>query len=123
MPMKARMMVEEPDKLEMTLKLTHRKFGFDHVVEMREIESALRTTGLVGIALYFASVQEYSVRHANDPTYRQRQEMARARGERWVASASVPHASNLHRKALEEIRDGNNDPRSLARDVLLATET
>jgi hypothetical protein len=99
----------------------HRKLGYDHMMEMRAIERELRLDGLDGTDLYFEAIRLYAKRHENDPSYRQRQEAARSRGEKWVGSASLPHADDLLRKALEEIRDGHNDPRTLAREVLAVT--
>lgn len=99
----------------------HRKLGYDHMLEMREIESRLRKQGLFGVNLYFESVRAYDARHNADLTYRQRQDAAKARGEKWVSSNEVRLPDDLLRKALEEIRDGHNDPRTLARDVLAAT--
>jgi hypothetical protein len=89
----------------------HLKFGYAHMVEMREIEDALRTSGLHGTELHFACVRQYEVRHKDDPTYRQRQQA-------WLATNSVQSFRDLLRQALEEIRDGHNDPRALARQVL-----
>lgn len=90
---------------------THLKFGFQHMMEMREIEGDLRASGLSGVELYFASIRQYEVNHKDDPTYRERQ-------EGWLATASTPAPTDLLRQALEQIRDGHNDPRSLAREVL-----
>jgi len=84
----------------------HRKFGYDHMLEMREIEERLRANGVTGVALHFAAVAQYEKAHADDPTYRQRQQ------------TTVQSQPDLLRRALEEIRDGHNDPRALARQVL-----
>lgn len=101
---------------------THLKFGYSHMMEMREIEATMRRRGLSGAALHFACVTQYEENHKNDPTFRQRQDAARARGERWVSTPSVSSPADLLRQALEEIRDGHNDPRSLARQVLLSVD-
>lgn len=93
----------------------HRKFGYAHMVEMCEIEATHRAKGLGGAELYFASVREYEQRHRSDPSYRDRV-------QKWLATSSTPAPDNLLRQALEQIRDGHNDPRSLARDVLAATQ-
>lgn len=93
----------------------HLKFGYAHMIEMREIEATLRAGGLAGADLYFASIREYQKRHANDPTFRERQQA-------WLATSSTPAPPDLLRQALEQIRDGHNDPRSLAREVLAATQ-
>lgn len=100
--------------------LAHLKFGYAHMMEMREIEDVLRATGVCGVELYFASIRQYETRHRNDPTFRQRQEAARARGEKWVATPSTESPLDLIRQALEQIRDGHNDPRALAHEVLEA---
>lgn len=89
----------------------HLKFGYAHMMEMREIEKTLRSSGLDGAELYFASVKEYETRHKNDPSYRYRH-------EKWLATSSTPMPPDLLRQALEQIRDGHNDPRSLARETL-----
>ena len=94
---------------------THLKFGYAHMIEMREIESALRTTGLTGAELYFASVKQYETRHKDDPTYRERH-------QKWLATSSTPSPPDLLRQALEQIRDGHNDPRALAREALAAAQ-
>lgn len=92
----------------------HRKFGYEHMVEMCEIERGLRATGLIGADLYFASVSQYEKRHKNDPSYSERHAA-------WLATLSTPAPTDLLRQALEQIRDGHNDPRTLAREVLAAT--
>lgn len=94
----------------------HMKLGYDHMVEMHGIEDALRADGVTGVQLHFAAIRTYEALHKNDPSYRERQDAAR--GERWVGSASILSPADLMWKALEEIRDGHNDPRALARAVL-----
>lgn len=96
----------EPDTLP-----AHRKFGYSHMMEMREIESELLASGLRGADLYFASVGRYEERHKDDPTYRERH-------HKWLATSATPDPPDLIRQALEQIRDGHNDPRALAREVL-----
>jgi hypothetical protein len=97
----------------------HRKFGYQQMLEMRQLEDALRSQGLSGIALHFAVVHQYEEAHKSDPSFRQRQEIARANGEKWIAGgASLPSDVEILRAALEAIRDGHNDPRALAREVL-----
>lgn len=91
----------------------HRKFGYAHMIEMREIEDNLRSSGFSGADLYFASVRQYETRHKSDPSYR---EMS----QKWLATQSTPKPTDLIRQALEQIRDGHNDPRALARAVLEA---
>lgn len=91
----------------------HRKFGWEHAQEMREIEAQLRAEGVTDYAtLHFAAVDRYVDRHKNDPTFRQRQETVSA------GRPVKPTDLERFRLALEAIRDGHNDPRSLARDVL-----
>lgn len=91
------------------------KVGYWHAVEMRRIRKNLVEEGFSGTALYFEAVRCHAVRHANDLSLRVRQEVARAsRPERAFADP--------FRLALEAIRDGDNDPRSLARRVLEAVE-
>ena len=93
----------------------HLKFGYAHMMEMREIESGLLAfdASLKGADLHFACVHEYQTRHRGDPTYRERV-------QKWLATSSTPKPVDLIRQALEQIRDGHNDPRALARDVLAA---
>lgn len=90
------------------------------MVEMREIEDGLRAAGFRGVDLYFASIRHYEHRHKFDLTFKQRQDVARERGESWVSTPSTETPKDLIRQALEQIRDGHNDPRTLARDVLAA---
>jgi hypothetical protein len=93
----------------------HLKFGYAHMIEAREIERELRATGLSGADLYFATSRQYEARHKNDPSYRERV-------QKWLATSSTPKPVDLIRRALEQIRDGHNDPRTLARDVLAAID-
>lgn len=92
----------------------HLKFGYARMMEMREIERGLRTSGLDGVELYFASIRQYEARHKDDPSYRESQ-------KKWLATSSTPAPTDLLRQALEQIRDGHNDPRAMAREVLEAT--
>lgn len=94
------------------------KFGYEHMVEMQQIEDEHRVAGLSGMELFFASIRTYEGRHKSDPTFKQKQQAARARGEDWIGTPSIPSTTDLLRQALEEIRDGHNDPRALARAVL-----
>ena len=89
----------------------HMKFGYDHMLEMRDIEAELRARGVTGVALHFQAVARYEEIHKNDPSYRERQ-------TKWLATQVASTPDDLFRKALEEIRDGHNDPRALARSVL-----
>lgn len=93
----------------------HRKFGYAHMIEMREIERDLKSSGLDGADLYFASVKQYEKRHKDDPSFRET-------SAKWLATQSTPAPTDLLRQALEQIRDGHNDPRSLAREVLAALD-
>lgn len=97
----------------------HLKFGYPHMIEMREIETELRAKGLTGTALHFAVIAESEVRHKDDLPYRERQRLARERGETWAGGGhTLSSDTDLLRAALEEIRDGHNDPRALAAKVL-----
>lgn len=89
----------------------HQKLGYDQMLEMREIEAGLQAKGITGVALHFETVRHYEERHKNDPTYRERQ-------SKWLATQVAGTPDDLLRRALEEIRDGHNDPRGLARSVL-----
>lgn len=89
----------------------HKKLGYYHMLEMREIENDLREQGVTGVALHFEAVRLYEIAHKNDLTYRERQ-------TKWLATQIASTKNDLFRKALEEIRDGHNDPRALARLVL-----
>lgn len=89
----------------------HRKFGYEHMLEMQRIEAALRANGVTGIELHFAAVRTYEALHRGDPSYRERQKA-------WLATSTAETKPDLFRVALEEIRDGHNDPRALARQVL-----
>jgi hypothetical protein len=88
-----------------------RKLGYDHAVEMAEIAGRYRRQGLDGVELHFASIRHYENRHRDDPTYKERQ-------AKWLATQVAATPIDLLRVALEEIRDGHNDPRALAREVL-----
>ena len=90
----------------------HRKLGYNHMLEMREIETALKTQGISGVELHFAAVRYYEAKHKNDPSFKERQKV-------WLSTQSAPSRNDLLKIALEEIRDGHNDPRALAEKVLL----
>lgn len=96
----------------------HLKFGYSHMIEMREIEKTMRArTDLTGADLYFACVDQYEKRHAGDPTYKERQ-------QQWLSKhTTMPTNFSLMKEALEQIRDGHNDPRALATEVLNAILT
>ena len=70
------------------------KFGYRHMIEMREIEGALRSRGLTGAALHFEAVCEHEARHKNDPSYREAH-------QKWLAGASSPRPVDPLRQALE----------------------
>ncbi len=89
----------------------HRKFGYAQAVELTEIRNGLIATGLTGVELHFATVRTYEARHANDPTYRERQ-------QEWL-SKTKPFIDPCI-EALKLIRDGHNDARELARITLEA---
>lgn len=99
----------------------HLKFGYEHMLEMRQIRRNLRAEGFDGVSLYFAARRAYDRRHENDLSWRQRQEIAREAGAKWVLPAErddLPSDYDVLRAALEAIRDGHNDPRALAARVL-----
>lgn len=85
----------------------HRKFGYEYNREMDEIEAELIAKGYDkgSIELTFAARKVYAERHKNDLTYRQRQELARQTGEKWVtpAPSTTPVNSNSIKFTDEEI--------------------
>ena len=93
----------------------HKKFGYDYMIEMHEIEEQLLAEGVQpGVGLHFKAITRYQENHKNDPSFAERcVEM----DKRWRANAK-PSQFDIFKIALEEIRDGHNDPRSLAREVL-----
>ncbi len=111
------------------------KFGAQHTREMREITEAIcAERGLDPLVfnaeVFFEASRQYRERHKNDPTYRQRQEAAKARGEKWVAPAASPADKRLNRAELAYLIErlaGVNDPLGAAalaklRDMLAATQ-
>jgi hypothetical protein len=94
-----------------TMPIQH-KLGYDQMQEMSEIRLALANQGVTGTILHFRAVSEYERRHCGEPSYRERQQA-------WLArqKPSAPVLDYLI-LALREIRDGHNDPRTLAREVL-----
>lgn len=115
--------VHGPHKNNQTLMCDDRpvrlKFGYDHMIETREIEAGLRMQGITGTALHFAVISEMEVRHKDDLPYRERQRLARLNGETWAGGGpALPTDADILRAALEAIRDGHNDPSGLATDVL-----
>lgn len=92
----------------------HLKFGYDHMVEMAQIRAELAAQGVTGTKLHFAAISQYEKRHTNDPTYAERCAVRRNAGPIPVAGSLV--------EALRLIRDGHNDPRALAREVLALYE-
>ncbi|WP_347837741.1 hypothetical protein [uncultured Planktomarina sp.] len=82
----------------------HKKFGYAHAVEMDAIRAELISEGhKPGPFLQFAAIKVYQERHKNDPTYRERQEAARAKGEKWVSPAPRPAPPSFNRDELELI--------------------
>lgn len=93
----------------------NRKLGYDHMLEMRVIENELRASGITErIFLHFEAVRRYEEKHRNDPSYRER-------NEAWKLAYTIdagPSDFEILKRALEEIRDGHNDPRLLAKQTL-----
>ncbi len=97
----------------------HLKFGYDQMIEMRQLEDALRAQGLTGVALHFGVVRRYEEAHKNDLSFRERQRIARENGESWAGGGrTLPSDNDILHAALVAIRDGHNDPRQLAAEVL-----
>lgn len=88
-----------------------RKFGYGHMVEMAAIRAALASLHWTETELHFAAIRVYEERHAGEPTYR----------ERCAARRQITAPSPM-REALMLIRDGHNDPRALAREILLLVD-
>ena len=72
-----------------------RKFGYQHMMEMQEIEDELREKGLDGIALTFAASAEYLKRHRNDPSFRMKQQQNAFRTQQKVAELTTFTAEEL----------------------------
>lgn len=89
----------------------HRRVGYEFNREMREIEERLIGAGMTGAELHFAKVSEYEKRHRNDPSFRERQ-------AEWLKVVLTSAPADPFRRVLEQIRDGHNDPRALARMAL-----
>lgn len=70
----------------------HRKLGYEHAVERARIREHLIRRGWSPSDLAFefriTRIQERIAKYK--PTFRQRQEAARARGEKWVTSDKPP---------------------------------
>ncbi|RUW56835.1 hypothetical protein [Mesorhizobium sp. M8A.F.Ca.ET.021.01.1.1] len=90
-----------------------RKFGYAHTMERHLIEAELEAAGVPMPDRMFQASAIQMERHKNDPSFRERQEAARA-----LAPTAAPSLLDRYREALEAIRDGHNDPRDLARKVL-----
>lgn len=89
----------------------HLKFGYDHMVEMAALRTELEAKGFSGVQLHFEAIRRYEQRHKGDPTY----------AERCNARRVLPYSARPDplRETMEMIRDGHNDPRTLAREILL----
>ena len=97
----------------------HLKFGYEHALEMAQIRKNLEAEGFSGPALHMEAARCYERRHKHDLPYRVRQQIAKENGEAWAGGAPpVPTEADILRAALEAIRDGHNDPRALAAEVL-----
>jgi len=100
-------------------KPIEQKFGYEHMLEMQQIEANLRNEGFDGVALHFESIRCYDRRHKNDIPFRVLQQIAKEDGKAWAGGGSPkPSDTDILRDALIAIRDGHNDPRALAAEVL-----
>lgn len=99
------------------------KFGYEHNLEMDTIRKELLAEGMdpAGFQLESAAIKRYQENHKDDLTYRQRQDLARYNGEKWV----TPHPSPVKPvlkftdeeiEYLKEMLDRVNDPIGL--DIL-----
>ena len=77
-----------------------------------ECEAQAAAEGLAGLDLFFRGQQLFQERLEKRPTYRERQAAWKSK-----QMARVRPVDPL-RAALEAIRDGHNDPRALAKEVL-----
>ena len=95
----------------------HRKFGYQHAVEMREITEALQDSGLSDTEINFRAIEIYQERHKDDPTFRERQ-------VKWLKRRPAPEPGPLSilMEAMKQIANGHNDPGRLARETLEAIE-
>ena len=97
----------------------HRKLGYQHMLEMAEIRAKLSAEGHTGPKLHFMAVQAMELRHANEPTFAERSAAWLAKQR---AAPSTQDNVSAALEALRLIRDGHNDPRVLAREVLALIE-
>jgi hypothetical protein len=98
----------------------HRKFGYAFNREIEEIEREIAAE--LGVdpekfdpRVFFGARRRYEDRHRNDPSLRRR--LGKSLGA-IPAKRALSGRDDLYRAALEAIRDGHNDPRTLARDTL-----
>lgn len=97
-----------------------KKFGYAYAMEIQRIEHNLRLER--GIAdtgfnseIHFDAIKVYQENHKNDPSYRERQEAARNRGEKWVTPIESKTTSNfsLEKEEIEYLLEklaGVNNP-------------
>lgn len=89
-----------------------RKLGYDQMVEMADIRAQLMAQGVTGTTLHFEAVATYEARHRGDPSFHERQAA-------WLAKQKGrPESDDPLIVAMRLIRDGHNDPRGLAREIL-----
>jgi len=103
----------------------HRKFGYKKLIEDEAIEDDLIASGKFKKGdpmIIFAISKQRSENHKNDLTYREKQELARDNGEKWIS----PHPNpNPHKRVflspdeieyLIEYMNGINHPTGI--DIL-----
>lgn len=78
-----------------------------------ECENQAVDEGLSGLPLFFRSQELFTARLDATPSYKQRQ-------QKWAddQARKNPPVKSRMQEALEAIRDGHNDPRALASQVL-----
>lgn len=77
----------------------------------RRCADQAKAEGLVGLELYFREQQLFTECLGRRPSYRERQKLR-------VTPVRVTASADELRRALEQIRDGHNNPRELAAQVL-----
>jgi len=93
----------------------HMKFGYAVNVEKSAIRDRLIVAGAdpKDRRLIFDVEREYQEAHKDDLTFRQRQDLARWRGEKWVTPHPAPPAPKFTNEEIEMIKArfaGSNDP-------------
>ncbi len=93
----------------------HLRFGYEHMIFMRDAEARLLAEGVPQREVYLRACHEWDESRKGRPTLRQRQEAARARGEKWVSPLPGPPMTRLaltdeEADYLREKLAGVNDP-------------